>query len=176
MSKQLVRLTESDLHKIVEESVKSILCELDPRTYAWAANQRQRQGYTNSASKLRNKATRTWNNQYGTPNGQFERQENGSWKQRQMTANNGDGSYRVNDNEYVDKGFNHKDNYTQQNGFTFHPETVQNSREYYNYHGLDAYDVNDIDTEYFNTDDKGLKVAQQMANGKGKYIKGKGWQ
>ena len=35
MAKQIIRLTEGDLHKIIEESVNQILCELDPRTYAW---------------------------------------------------------------------------------------------------------------------------------------------
>lgn len=37
MKKQLVKLTESDLHNIIKESVKSILSELDWRTYHRAA-------------------------------------------------------------------------------------------------------------------------------------------
>lgn len=37
--KQLIRLTEGDLHKIIEESVKNILTELDWRTYANASHE-----------------------------------------------------------------------------------------------------------------------------------------
>lgn len=36
MNKKLVRLSESDLHKIVKESVNNVLPELDWRTYAKA--------------------------------------------------------------------------------------------------------------------------------------------
>lgn len=35
--KQIIRLTESDLHKIIEESVEQIISELDWRTYDKAA-------------------------------------------------------------------------------------------------------------------------------------------
>lgn len=35
--KQIIRLTESDLHKIIEESVEKIITELDWRTYDQAA-------------------------------------------------------------------------------------------------------------------------------------------
>ncbi len=37
MDKQLIRLTESDLHKIIKESVNRILNEIDWRTYDLAA-------------------------------------------------------------------------------------------------------------------------------------------
>lgn len=37
MNKKLIRLTESDLHRIVKESVNRVLTELDWRTYANAA-------------------------------------------------------------------------------------------------------------------------------------------
>lgn len=37
MDKQIVKITESDLHKIVKESVNKVLTELDWRTYANAA-------------------------------------------------------------------------------------------------------------------------------------------
>ena len=38
MNKKLIRLTESDLHKIVKESVNKVLTELDWKTYASAAD------------------------------------------------------------------------------------------------------------------------------------------
>ena len=42
--KKIVRLTESDLHRIIKESVNNIITELDWKTYANAANKRQAQG------------------------------------------------------------------------------------------------------------------------------------
>ena len=38
MSKRRIRLTESDLHNIIKESVNNILSELDWRTYQSAAD------------------------------------------------------------------------------------------------------------------------------------------
>lgn len=37
MNKQVIKMTESDLHKIVKESVNKVLTELDWRTYVNAA-------------------------------------------------------------------------------------------------------------------------------------------
>ena len=52
MSKQVIKLTESDLHRIVKESVNKILSEaineLDPRTYASYADKRRAQGTINN--------------------------------------------------------------------------------------------------------------------------------
>ena len=44
MNKKLIRLTESDLHRIVKESVNRVLTELDWKTYANAARKRALQG------------------------------------------------------------------------------------------------------------------------------------
>lgn len=38
MEKKIIRLTESDLHRIVENSVKRVIKEMDYETYASAAN------------------------------------------------------------------------------------------------------------------------------------------
>ena len=43
MDKQVIKITESDLHKIVKESVNKVLTELDWRTYANAAKKRDAQ-------------------------------------------------------------------------------------------------------------------------------------
>ena len=43
MNKKLIRLSESDLHNIVKESVNKVLTELDWRTYASAAKKRDAQ-------------------------------------------------------------------------------------------------------------------------------------
>ena len=44
MSKQIIRLTESDLKQMVAESTKKILSELDWKTYANAAKKAREQG------------------------------------------------------------------------------------------------------------------------------------
>ena len=41
--KQVIRLTEGDLHRIIKESVDNILSELDWKTYANAAKKRYQQ-------------------------------------------------------------------------------------------------------------------------------------
>lgn len=40
MSKQILRLTENDLHTIIKESVNKILSELNWRTYNMASKKR----------------------------------------------------------------------------------------------------------------------------------------
>jgi len=50
--KKAIRLTESDLHKIIKESVNSILTELDWKTYMNAARKRKEQGEVDRASDL----------------------------------------------------------------------------------------------------------------------------
>lgn len=40
--KNTIKLTEGELKKIITESVKKVLNELDPRTYQWASNERQK--------------------------------------------------------------------------------------------------------------------------------------
>ena len=44
MGKQIIRLTESDLHQMVKESVNKILAELDWKTYASAADKARERG------------------------------------------------------------------------------------------------------------------------------------
>ena len=51
MNKKLIRLTESDLHKIVKESVNKVLTELDWKTYASAANKSNRRYFENGHNK-----------------------------------------------------------------------------------------------------------------------------
>ena len=51
MNKKLIRLTESDLHKIIKESVNKVLTELDWKTYASAANKSNRRYFENGHNK-----------------------------------------------------------------------------------------------------------------------------
>ena len=48
--KQKIKLTESDLHRIIKESVKQILSELDWRTYQSAAEKSMKQSHNGDLS------------------------------------------------------------------------------------------------------------------------------
>lgn len=64
MNKQVIRLTEGDLHKIIKESVSKILTELDWKTYMNAARARQAQGNSDKASNLEAYANNQFNRQH----------------------------------------------------------------------------------------------------------------
>ena len=65
MNKKLIRLTESDLHRIVRESVNNVLTELDWKTYASAADKRREQGSKDKAEELDNAASKALSKKYG---------------------------------------------------------------------------------------------------------------
>ncbi len=69
--KKIVRLTESDLHRIIKESVNNIITELDWKTYANAANKRQAQGNWQSADRLRDQMVNSFNNKYATSDSEY---------------------------------------------------------------------------------------------------------
>lgn len=66
MAKQLIRLTEGDLHRIIKESVQNILTEMDWRTYQSAyKTELDRNGNTEKAAKFRQAANNAFNRQNG---------------------------------------------------------------------------------------------------------------
>lgn len=67
MNKRVIRMTESDLHQLVKESVNKILTELDWKTYASAAKKRAMQGDPKGTMHdLSNAATRTLRDSHPT--------------------------------------------------------------------------------------------------------------
>lgn len=69
-NKNVMRLTEAQLHQVIKESVEKILREselneLDPRTYASYAQKRAAQGQMDKAQSGRQAAANAWNKQYG---------------------------------------------------------------------------------------------------------------
>lgn len=88
--KKIIRLTEGDLHRIIENTVKRVLKEetlneLDPRTYASYADKRAAQGQDYKASQGRQAAVDAWNNKYAfsrnIPNGYMQKDGNGGYNQ-----------------------------------------------------------------------------------------------
>lgn len=65
MNKKLIRLTESDLHNIIKESVKKILREADWKTYANAGKKASELGQHERAAKFRDAAIDRFNTDYG---------------------------------------------------------------------------------------------------------------
>lgn len=63
--KQVIRLTEGDLHKIIKESVKNIISELDWKTYQNARRKANEKGEYDRAMKFGNAAQKEFNKAYG---------------------------------------------------------------------------------------------------------------
>lgn len=88
--KKIIRLTEGDLHRVIENAVRRVLKEetlneLDPRTYASYADKRAAQGQDYKASQGRQAAVDAWNKKYAfnrnIPNGYMQKDGNGGYYQ-----------------------------------------------------------------------------------------------
>jgi len=77
MNKKLIRLTESDLHRIVKESVNQVLTELDWRTYYSARDKAAQQMDDKSISKdVRDKRYDQYNKFFQAGEDQMGKQHN----------------------------------------------------------------------------------------------------
>lgn len=196
MNKKLIRLTESDLHRIVKESVNKVLSEaineLDPRTYASYADKRAKQanvekylGNDDKADSLYKKAhqgkqaaVKAFNNQYGYDkeypiDGQYRKGLNTA--RYEMDLGSGDKNYPYRANTYyaeTDPKYAHGQTINFGKGGN---DVVNHRRGSYG-DNYEEYKNNDIYHPYDSIGRKQTKVAQQMAQGNGKYIKGQGWQ
>lgn len=154
MNKKLIRLTESDLHKIVKESVNRVLTELDWKTYASAAKKRGIQGDPKGTMHdLSNAATRALRDSHPT-----------------------DG-YKYNDEYPSIETFNDDYHGHAQKGM------VPGLGSYNPYDGIptDTYvDEFDKDRESWKRLNRRPDALQRdmdgYFSGKSKYVKGKGWQ
>ena len=177
MNKKLIRLTENDLHRIVKESVNRILSEaineLDPRTYASYAQKRAAQGQDDKAWQGQVAARNAFNKQYGTDNQYYG--QDGSYNNK---------TYGMYGNDYtVTDAEQNVSRHPYHNG----EERAKGYAQRYNPHN-DTYDYEDWDKPVYDDhtqsthrsrvriNDPRNKIASQMAQGNGKYIKGQGWQ
>lgn len=149
--KKVIKLNENDLHKIVMESVKKTLTELDWRTYHNAAKKAEANGNDKLARKFRNHAEFDSSNRiYPQKNGEFSAVNMGYDEDGNPTP------WGVRKDAWGDwdtiEGFQDEDG----NYLGGHPY----------YLGKDAGDY--------------YKELEQQANdyksGKSKYVKGKGWE
>ena len=206
MNKKLIRLTESDLHRIVKESVNKILSEaineLDPRTYASYADKRRAQGQNDKAFKGTQAAANAWNKEYGY-NHDGKRQP-GSLDNYGMDDYGYNNPYDENGREAYDKYLNDdgniyginqefKDSIGGYRHLSYDPKNDISSEVRFPAKNsfmqftprisrgkgegtIGAEADTDIDVLGDDSMRRGIDVAKQMARGNGKYIKGKGWQ
>lgn len=171
MNKNLIRLTENDLHNIVKESVNKVLTELDWKTKMNYVMGRQKQGDEAYRQGDENGARKYWDKAgdgiYDVRD-EFEKKYNGrpfrnmkddKFRMGDINKNTGDIYTSFNHGKY----FN---NYTSKNGNA--PDVYGYDNDYY----LDNFeDKNDVDT--FRRMNKDVN---NYRNGNSKYVKGKGWQ
>lgn len=199
MNKKLIRLTESDLHRIVKESVNKVLSEaineLDPRTYASYADKRAKQAANQEKGsweqyKLQNKANNgkvaarnAWNKKYSQDNshnnGFGDRFSSSlSMPYNDYTVRKDDLEQSERDNNYVygNNEYNPYNDTTHRNFKNYsYGENGQNikNQQQFDYEGDSARNAIG---RYGSKEREATEVAKQMAQGNGKYIKGQGWQ
>lgn len=179
MSKKLVRLTEGDLHRIIKESVETILKEaqlneLDPRTYASYAQKRAAQGDQTKAKVGRQAAVNAFNNQFSYDE-RFNNSSNGLNQRR----------YHLYHGKSSNSPYEAETYYAENTPEHMHGQTIKygangdiDVQHRDGMKGVNYKEYND-DTIYHPYDAIGseqTRISKEMAKGNGKYIKGKGWQ
>ena len=188
MNKNRIRLTESQLHSIIKESVKQVLSELDWKTYANAANKRQAQGNWQSADSLRDQMVNSFNNKYATSDSEYN-SYNG-------ISTNKSASFQMDNGSMGDQGaLKFRSQIKQSNGEL--PQYINRNyrtgleQDFYNQlppqgqwhgqHGMTDADKNTKQQPTWSSKvrDKamqGVYDVDRYHNGQAKYVKGKGWQ
>ena len=193
-NKKLIRLTESDLHRIVKESVNKVLNEamlneVDPRTISNYVRGRERQaddaaanGDSDMAIKYRQKANvgkqaarDKWNKMYGFDS----KLDNGDYYQRWMgdnkSGNNSTHNLGSNYGIHYSSSSNDINGIRRDRNYAYNPK---NNKEYSDdgtSYGI-ALNQRTKDHEFDDGDNGAHRIAREMELGNGKYIKGKGWQ
>lgn len=167
---QSKRLTENRLRDMIKESVSSALNELDARTYASAAKKAREKGDDRS-SKFKKAAKNAWDRDYGTSSysssGEFPKTTyyddvyylGGDDTDDKYIPTHDYQSYSMADGDYGSIKYDPD--------FSCYDKLADEKIEW-------ATDF--PEDKHIAKFGRGMKVAKQMTNGTGKYIKGKGWQ
>ncbi len=158
MNKKLIRLTESDLHRIVKESVNKVLTELDWRTYANAAKKRESQIQQlgrDATDKGGNRLTRLRNNLDHAASdvltSKYAQRNNNGYPTNNADVWTNNGYQTVTTNNFNGSG--------------------KWSSGKFNYKNKGHVDKNGYDM-----DSKMDDEVEDYMSGKSKYVKGKGWK
>lgn len=204
MNKKLIRLTESDLHRIIENSVKRVLKEsqlneLDWKTYMNAARARQTQGNGDKASNLEAYANNQFNRQHFGDRDYYlshVSQGNDISVDAGLTANaNMNGGCIKDDREYTSPMYgatmqtpcgSYRDvigRYTLADGTVYHgfgKDYVKNGTGYAMKVKAGGGDrsqmLNRVNNDYRNKINSVGNDLDGYYNNKSKYVKGQGWQ
>lgn len=174
-NKQIIRLTESDLHNMISEAVKTALNELDPRTYASAAEKARERG-DNRANKYRNAAVDAWNRDYGIDNLSKSGQSYHGRKMKFIPNPSTVYNYQPDQYGVDDWTLNHDNN--SQSVVRFRPYGYGKTEFDGEYSGGGQGDL-PYDDKYLHKKlgkEKPYRVAGEMTKGNGRYTNGKGWQ
>lgn len=161
-------LSEMDLHNIVKESVKSVLSELDARTYASAANKANQRFDYERKNKFQDAAVDAWNKKYSED----------EWNPANGILHNRDMMHNYDVVDHYQKHPDPKDMWNT-NTKTVKYDPTDDTEQ------TQEVDFVDGETTNFKRGEKqprtqnlnhGRSVARQMATGTGNYVKGKGWQ
>ena len=185
--KRTIKLTENDLHRVIKESVNTILSELDWRTYQSAYEKPNKRGDWKKANEFRQAATNSFNRQngHGLKNVPYG---NGSDENVRP-----DGQFYAGSNMYAPYG----DTFATASGKVSYgqnkpAETLYNNQAIRTNDGWrgdgkrgDAYpqpeesefhQANSLNPLLKYKQMKGDKEVRDYFNGKSKYVKGKGWK
>ena len=164
--KKVIRLTESDLHRIIKESVNNILTELDWKTYANAAKSRQEQGNDKSSNDLYYAANKSFRDKYSNGNVFFDDENNAVDNSATVDVNIHKYGADINDNRWDGRDFGSMNSrYTHGEKSPEHTLTQGKSTK-----GMLKRSNN------FNNNLSSMhKDMKNYYGGKSQYIKGKGW-
>ena len=189
MNKKFIRLTESDLHRIVKESVNQVLTELDWKTYMNAARARQAQGKYDNATQLSNYANNQFKKQHFN-NGGYYSEEDGQEAEYPtksgafdtITANVGLRNGTMTDHRMRD-GWNDNNNYADGTAnHTFGSSNFDGKKLNYGngynkqFNKSGNGNLSDVSSAY---NQKMKAIGNDLNgyyNGQSQYVKGKGWQ
>ena len=196
MDKKIIRLTESDLHNIVKESVNKILSEMDWKTYANAAQKSYARG-EDRANRFASAADKAFNRDYGTDNVQGDVYLKGRYGGGRSYNPNGDeGALALRSKAWDEKKYgrgvlsqHEKPSFKlQQQGIKdYEKEPFRSGGEFNTSKGIMRGNINgwgsDFGKEYDSFDDvtkssfdKADNEFSNFAHDKYGYQKGKGWQ
>lgn len=191
MNKSRIKLTESQLHKVIEESVKRVLSELDWKTYANAAKKRQAQKNWQSADRLRDQMVKSFNDKYGESDYEYSnyngipteksarfQMDNGSMGPQgglkfdsEITQRGGRDGFDV--PQYINRRY--------RTGLEGYDDDAYPQGQWYYQYGMTDADkkAKQQPTWSSKVRDKamqGVYDVDRYYNGQSKYVKGKGWQ
>lgn len=188
--KRTIRLTESDLHRVITESVKQYITELNWKTYMSAAQKRKGQGDYKKAGELSDYANQQFRDQYDINNA--EEHENGG-KQTGNVIHNGRTRVNFNGGRVGMYQFDNTgaERYHQKSVGQYQSDQDEigndfqgNTQDDYS-HNLRPYDEprQTRNQRYLPMSDNFRNKLNTMTNdmtdfynGKSTYVKGKGWQ